>query len=165
MWFSLPYHYLTSPSTCPHPCAGGEDELSAPFQGQHLRRAAPSNAYMLVYVRISDWDRVFCPVTKEDLNVHLMRRLEVSTGVQHVPAFDYVWSHSVMCACSGWPLCHETPECTRNALDRVEMAMKMAIWPALHTLVAIPIGCLPGLLALNARGYVCLACLVCTQCP
>uniref|UniRef100_A0A7S3QRP1 ubiquitinyl hydrolase 1 n=1 Tax=Dunaliella tertiolecta TaxID=3047 RepID=A0A7S3QRP1_DUNTE len=54
---------------------GGEEDV--PGMGfQHLRRAAPSNAYMLVYVRVSDWDRVFCPVGKEDLNVHLLRRLE-----------------------------------------------------------------------------------------
>lgn len=50
---------------------------SAGYQQSHMRRAAPSNAYMLVYVRVSDWDHVFCPVTKEDLNVHLLRRLEV----------------------------------------------------------------------------------------
>lgn len=59
--------------------------------GYHLRRASPSNAYMLVYVRISDWDRVFCPVSKEDLNVHLRRRLEVGLRV--------LWSATEAASC------------------------------------------------------------------
>jgi len=61
--------------------AGGEDDAPGMGYQPHLRRAAPSNAYMLVYVRVDDWDRVFCPVTKDDLNVHLLRRLEVRVWV------------------------------------------------------------------------------------
>lgn len=35
-----------------------------------------SNAYMLVYVREADWDRILCPVGAEDIAEHVRRRLE-----------------------------------------------------------------------------------------
>lgn len=37
-----------------------------------------SNAYMLVYVRVSDWPRVMVPVTKDHIAPYLRKRLEVS---------------------------------------------------------------------------------------
>jgi ubiquitin carboxyl-terminal hydrolase 7 len=37
-----------------------------------------SNAYMLVYVRESDWPRFMCQVTKDDIAPYLRERLEVS---------------------------------------------------------------------------------------
>ncbi|KAG1662438.1 hypothetical protein FOA52_004019 [Chlamydomonas sp. UWO 241] len=55
--------------------AGGMDEdgvMSAPA----LRYARSSNAYMLVYVRESDWDKVVAPTTKEDITPHLLERFE-----------------------------------------------------------------------------------------
>jgi hypothetical protein len=42
-----------------------------------------SNAYMLVYVRASDWGRIMCPVTKDDIAPYLRERLEVG-GVYEV---------------------------------------------------------------------------------
>jgi len=55
--------------------AGGVDEdgaMSAPA----LRYARSSNAYMLVYVRVADWDKVMAATTKEDIAPHLLERLE-----------------------------------------------------------------------------------------
>jgi hypothetical protein len=34
---------------------------------------------MLVYVRLSDWDRIMCPVEKEEMSPYLRERLEVGT--------------------------------------------------------------------------------------
>lgn len=43
-----------------------------------LRYAAKqSSAYMLVYVRTSDWERVMCSVTDNDIAEHLRLRLKV----------------------------------------------------------------------------------------
>jgi ubiquitin carboxyl-terminal hydrolase 7 len=36
-----------------------------------------SNAYMLVYVRLSDWPRIMGSVTKNDIAPYLRERLEV----------------------------------------------------------------------------------------
>ncbi|KAG2434916.1 hypothetical protein HYH02_012114 [Chlamydomonas schloesseri] len=44
--------------------------------GSNLKFAKCSNAYMLVYVRLADWNRVMCSVTKNDIAKHLLDRLE-----------------------------------------------------------------------------------------
>uniref|UniRef100_A0A7S0WIA5 ubiquitinyl hydrolase 1 n=1 Tax=Chlamydomonas leiostraca TaxID=1034604 RepID=A0A7S0WIA5_9CHLO len=46
-------------------------------QGGGLRfNAKHSNAYMLVYIREADWDRVMCAVTAEDIATHVRSRLQ-----------------------------------------------------------------------------------------
>lgn len=44
--------------------------------GNALRMSRFSNAYMLVYVRESDWDSIMCEVTAEDISQHVRTRLE-----------------------------------------------------------------------------------------
>lgn len=52
--------------------AAGDDDQSVAQPGMgmygvnvpHMRFPKHSNAYMLVYVRLSDWDRIICPVNK-----------------------------------------------------------------------------------------------------
>ena len=36
---------------------------------------------MLVYIRDSDWDRIMCPVAKDEIAEHLRERLDVSVWV------------------------------------------------------------------------------------
>ncbi|GLC41652.1 hypothetical protein PLESTB_000692700 [Pleodorina starrii] len=59
---------------------GGDEDMSGtgPYQQQPmpLKYAKFSNAYMLVYVRQSDWGTVMCDVTKDDIAKHLLDRLE-----------------------------------------------------------------------------------------
>lgn len=59
---------------------GGEDENPPPAPGYNnaptFKFTKYSNAYMLVYIRVSDWDRIVCDVTKEDIADHLRKRLE-----------------------------------------------------------------------------------------
>jgi hypothetical protein len=50
-----------------------------------------SNAYMLVYIRDSDKDKVICPVDEKDiaehLQVHSSLELEVGTYIKHYQSF------------------------------------------------------------------------------
>lgn len=57
---------------------GGEDDTPnpAPGYGTNIKITKYSNAYMLVYVRVSDWGRIHCEVTKNDIAEHLRKRLE-----------------------------------------------------------------------------------------
>lgn len=48
--------------------------------GGGLKFTRFSNAYMLVYVRVCDWDRIMVPVTKDDIAPYLRERLEVRRG-------------------------------------------------------------------------------------
>lgn len=65
---------------------GGDEEMPgpAPYQQQpmQLKYAKFSNAYMLVYVRLSDWPTIMCDVTKNDISKHLLDRLEVRAGLR-----------------------------------------------------------------------------------
>eukprot|EP00798_Chlamydomonas_sp_ICE-L_P022134 gene22134-29196_t len=57
---------------------GMDDDLPlrSGYNMHSMKEAKCSNAYMLVYVRESDWDRIMCPVTKDDIQEHLKDRLE-----------------------------------------------------------------------------------------
>lgn len=59
---------------------GGEDENPPPAPGYGnaptFKFTKYSNAYMLVYIRVSDWERIMCDVTKDDIADHLRKRLE-----------------------------------------------------------------------------------------
>lgn len=60
---------MTKTST-PWHAAGGDDDMAGmtPGFGQTGPRFARfSNAYMLVYVRVSDWDRIMCTTDKDDV--------------------------------------------------------------------------------------------------
>ncbi len=60
--------------------AGGEDGAYGSMRyGKH------SNAYMLVYIRASEWPRIMCEVTKEDIVEHLRERLEVRAAPRTPP--------------------------------------------------------------------------------
>jgi ubiquitin carboxyl-terminal hydrolase 7 len=48
--------------------------------GGGFKLSKMSNAYMLVYVRVSQWDNVMCRVTKDDIPLYLRERLEVCGG-------------------------------------------------------------------------------------
>lgn len=75
---------------------GGDDDgpgLHGPFNaggGGGFKLSKLSNAYMLVYVRVSQWDEVMCRVTKDDIPQYLRERLEVRCGAPCV------------CVCVGW---------------------------------------------------------------
>lgn len=59
-------------------CAGEADPVTmSSFGGGGIKYAKQSTAYMLVYIRDSDWDRILCHSDKEDLVEHIRRRLEV----------------------------------------------------------------------------------------
>ncbi|KAK9823704.1 hypothetical protein WJX72_004794 [[Myrmecia] bisecta] len=59
---------------------GGEDENPAPAPGFNnpptFKFTKYSNAYMLVYVRESDWGQVMCSVTEKDISDHVRLRLQ-----------------------------------------------------------------------------------------
>ncbi len=46
----------------------------------NFRMTKHANAYMLVYVRESEWDTVMCQVTEQDISAHVRARLKVSMG-------------------------------------------------------------------------------------
>lgn len=55
---------------------GGEDEKPAPAGfGQPIRLTKFSNAYMLVYVRESEWNNIMCEVRETDISEHVRARL------------------------------------------------------------------------------------------
>jgi hypothetical protein len=57
---------------------GGEEERQPPGGfGNTFRLARHANAYMLVYVRESEWDAVMCQVSEEDISAHVQARLKV----------------------------------------------------------------------------------------
>jgi hypothetical protein len=58
--------------------AGGVSPAAAPKRLGGLKFNRCSNAYMLVYVRLSDWPRIMCEVTKDHIAPYLRERLEVS---------------------------------------------------------------------------------------
>lgn len=67
---------------------GGDDDLSngtpppsAPPFNQPLKITRFSNAYMLVYVREADWEKVMCDVSEHDIYEHVRVRLKVCGGV------------------------------------------------------------------------------------
>ena len=45
--------------------------------GNTFRLTKNANAYMLVYVRESEWDTVMCQVTEQDISDHVRARLKV----------------------------------------------------------------------------------------
>jgi hypothetical protein len=64
------------------PLQDGSDQqqqlAGAPLvQKQRLKFTKFSNAYMLVYVRLSDWQRYMPTVTKAGIAPYLLERLEV----------------------------------------------------------------------------------------
>ncbi|KAL6758807.1 hypothetical protein V8C86DRAFT_1411207 [Haematococcus lacustris] len=76
---------------------GGDEDSSAPGYpcppGPPLRLARLSNAYMLVYVRVEDWERVMCPVTKRDIAEHLLKRLEAEQADKEQRQKDKAEAH------------------------------------------------------------------------
>lgn len=56
---------------------GGDDEKPPPTGYGHnpIRLSKFSNAYMLVYVRESEWDNIMCDVTQADISEHVRARL------------------------------------------------------------------------------------------
>jgi hypothetical protein len=62
---------------------GGEDENPSPTPGLNnvptFKFTKYSNAYMLVYVRESDWGMIQCEVKEDDIAPHLRERLKVRT--------------------------------------------------------------------------------------
>jgi ubiquitin carboxyl-terminal hydrolase 7 len=62
---------------------GGDDEKAPPGGGlgnpnpPPLRLGKYANAYMLVYLRESEWDSVMCEVTVDDISEHVRARLKV----------------------------------------------------------------------------------------
>jgi len=48
--------------------------------GNTFRMTRHANAYMLVYVRESEWDTVMCQVTEQDISAHVRARLKVRGG-------------------------------------------------------------------------------------
>jgi len=80
---------------------GGDDDappmgggLHGPFNqgtgGGGFKLSKLSNAYMLVYVRVSQWDNVMCRVTKDDIPQYLRERLEVR-GPARWEAGEVLW--------------------------------------------------------------------------
>jgi ubiquitin carboxyl-terminal hydrolase 7 len=65
------------PATLPTADAVAAGSNVAPKRLGGLKFTRFSNAYMLVYVRLSDWDRIMCPVEKEEMSPYLRERLEV----------------------------------------------------------------------------------------
>ena len=56
---------------------GGDDEPPNPGYGNfNYKVTRSSNAYMLVYVRISEKDHIMCPVAEEEIAEHLRARLK-----------------------------------------------------------------------------------------
>ncbi|KAI7840976.1 hypothetical protein COHA_005205 [Chlorella ohadii] len=55
---------------------GGEGEAPPGGFGNPLRFTRHANAYMLVYVRESEWDAVMCQVTEQDISQHVRARLK-----------------------------------------------------------------------------------------
>ena len=45
--------------------------------GNTFRHTKHANAYMLVYVRESEWDAVMCQVTEQEISAHVRARLKV----------------------------------------------------------------------------------------
>ena len=45
--------------------------------GNTFRLTKHANAYMLVYVRESEWDAVMCQVTEQEISAHVRARLKV----------------------------------------------------------------------------------------
>lgn len=66
------------------PPLGAGGGLNAPYApaggGGGFKLSKLSNAYMLVYVRVSQWDDVMCAVGAEDIPAYLRERLEVRWG-------------------------------------------------------------------------------------
>eukprot|EP00803_Ostreobium_quekettii_P004318 evm.model.scf_1518.4 EVM.evm.TU.scf_1518.4 scf_1518:22440-34055(-) len=63
-----------------HDQFGGDDEPVQPtmttYNTPGLKYAKQSTAYMLVYIRESDWDNISCPCKKEEIAEHIRTRLE-----------------------------------------------------------------------------------------
>eukprot|EP00210_Caulerpa_lentillifera_P006772 g6471.t1 len=55
---------------------GDEDGTTSANFAHGLKYAKQSTAYMLVYIRISDWDRIMCDAGKEDISEPIRKRLE-----------------------------------------------------------------------------------------
>jgi ubiquitin carboxyl-terminal hydrolase 7 len=64
----------------PGPMQDGADLAPKRLVPGGLKFTKFSNAYMLVYVRVSDWPRIMVPVTKDDIAAYLRERLEVCPG-------------------------------------------------------------------------------------
>ena len=60
---------------------GDEDKpITTNFAGG-VKYPKQSTAYMLVYIRVSDWDRFMCDAGKEDISEPIRKRLEVRVQV------------------------------------------------------------------------------------
>lgn len=55
---------------------GGEDEKAPPMGYNAIKMSKLANAYMLVYVRASDWATVMCDVGMQDVSAHVQARLK-----------------------------------------------------------------------------------------
>jgi hypothetical protein len=71
-----PWPHPTSPLT-PTPTPPPQHPTTRPGFGNTFRLARHANAYMLVYVRESEWDAVMCQVSEEDISAHVQARLKV----------------------------------------------------------------------------------------
>lgn len=62
----------------------GEDENAPQSFNNNLGFKVPkySNAYMLVYIRIDDWERIQCNVVEEDIAEPLRVRFKVGSNTQ-----------------------------------------------------------------------------------
>ena len=58
--------------------------------GNTFRHTKHANAYMLVYVRESEWDAVMCQVTEQEISAHVRARLKVRGG-DGSQAAGWVW--------------------------------------------------------------------------
>ena len=64
-------------TVCDQLGAGDEDKpITTNFAGG-VKYPKQSTAYMLVYIRMSDWDRFMCEAGKEDISEPIRKRLEV----------------------------------------------------------------------------------------
>lgn len=61
--------------------------------GNHMRVTKHSNAYMLVYVRISDWDNIMCPAGKEHLQDPVRARFEQELKDKHRRQQEKMFGH------------------------------------------------------------------------
>jgi hypothetical protein len=99
------------------PLAGG---VLAPKQ--RLKFTKFSNAYMLVYVRLSDWQRFMAPVAKDGIAPYLLERLEVRYA--HVLLFIWQVAHITGCCC---PIRHLCLSQQAGFLSIVDMCVREAL--------------------------------------
>eukprot|EP00884_Botryococcus_braunii_P009403 jgi/Botrbrau1/18464/Bobra.0072s0047.1 len=75
---------------------GGDDEAPAPgagFNPPNFKVTKYSNAYMLVYIREDDWDKIMCAVSKEDIAEHVRDRLQKESDEKERKRLDKLEAH------------------------------------------------------------------------